>query len=87
MNEKEISSLIKAIKNVDTENLSIEEITKTVGLLIDGYWTNRFSIILNGFYRARKNKDDIPFSHIQDLWYPPAEKIKDLGRLNSLVAR
>lgn len=54
-----------------------------VARLADGYLTKCARVVTNGVFRARVNAGDEPFLAASELWYPPAEVVKQ-GRFNNI---
>lgn len=78
----EVRERIHRARLMDVANLSMEQVTSRVGLIMDGYRTMNRPVELNGAFRARKNFGSKLFNHVSELWYPPTAAIISRGRLN-----
>ncbi|MCQ9076737.1 MULTISPECIES: hypothetical protein [Vibrio] len=80
---KELKKELKAISKLKTTARSIAFLTDKYMDLTAGMWTARLGIDDDKSYelwRARKGEHN----NVKDLWYPPAEYITSLGRMNDL---
>lgn len=76
-----IKQEIKRIESINTSVEPIEYLHETIDTLIKGMSTPYFGRPENSVFelwRARSGKRD----NVKDLWYPPAEYINNLGRMN-----
>jgi hypothetical protein len=76
-----IKKEIKRIESINTSVEPIEYLHQSIDKLIKGLWTPYFGRPeSSGFelWRARSGEWD----NARELWYPPAEYIKNLGRMN-----
>ena len=73
---------ITSLRNADFEQLPDEAVTERVKRIMDQYPFQLRPMVLSGVYRARTNPPGEIFSHARQLWYPPADCVTSLSRLN-----
>lgn len=69
-------------KKLMEDGASIDEMKKAVFHLITGCYFQTIKCNSGSFFRARKNNGNALFNNVSDLWYPPKEFIKEMGRAN-----
>jgi tetratricopeptide (TPR) repeat protein len=78
----EVWERIACARQMDTANLSIDEVETEIHKVMKYYFTELAWIIPQSLYRARKNKPGEIFTHVNEMWYPPPGACTRLGRLN-----
>lgn len=78
MSMKSMKYQFSQIAKIDTFNEPIDMLKKKYHKLTDKMWTPWYGGPFYEIWRAQKGAHD----SVQRLWYPPAEKILSLGRLN-----
>jgi hypothetical protein len=79
-----IKAQIAALERIDTRTADIDELAERLRRLFDGYACLTRVLDVPYAYRARKHETPVPFEHVSQLWYPRAEHIKYLGRVNRI---
>lgn len=64
------------------EGATIDEMKPAIQNLMEGCGFQTLTTSNGKFFRARKNIQDNLFNTVADLWYPPANMIKQMGRAN-----
>lgn len=78
----DIASQIREFEKLDRSSLRSNQIEARVRRIFGGYSCITRRVEAREAWRARRLADAIPYRHVKDLWYPPADKIKTYGRLN-----
>lgn len=77
-----INKQIQELKALDLKTSPFEEVKRRLVQLAYGYSCLTMHLKARNIFRARKTSKDKWFTHISELWYPPAEKVTQMGRLN-----
>lgn len=78
----DLKELIRQARAMDLANISSEAIDARIGKIMDGYQTNRLTVMMNGVFRARCNEGTELYTNTSQLWYPKPEFVKERGRFN-----
>lgn len=65
-----------------SEGATIDEMKPAIQNLMEGCGFQTLTTSNGKFFRARKNIQENLFDNITDLWYPPANMVKQMGRAN-----
>jgi hypothetical protein len=82
-----IISEIEKIKKLDLkrDDITIEDIKIRIGEMLSSvYLIKMVGAQFPTVYRARPNEGTSLFQNIEQVWYPPRDKVKKLGRFNNI---
>lgn len=82
ISERQIAARIRAIDELDRRNASFPVIQRHVDEIFPGYSCLTRVVDCKQAWRARKNLGSALFTHVDELWYPKPEYVKDFGRMN-----
>jgi hypothetical protein len=78
----DLARKLNDIRSLDLRNIEIDLLKSLISELMKGYVTITQRLSDNAIYRARLFDSDQNIECVSELWYPPIEKVKTLGRLN-----
>ena len=79
-----LKAQIAALERIDTRTADMDALAMRLRRLFNGYACLTRMLDVPYAYRARKHETPAPFEHVSQLWYPRAEHIKHLGRVNRI---
>lgn len=82
ISEQQIVERIRAIDELDRRNASFALIQQHIDAVFPGYCCLTRVVDCKQAWRARKNIGSVLFTHVDELWYPKPELVKDYGRMN-----
>jgi hypothetical protein len=80
-----IVSQVAALRAIDLQVVAIDHLKTHLGDLLLPVLISRPHLTFTTLWRARLTRPGEKFKNIRELWYPPAEKIKVLGRANNIA--